>query len=63
MRDKMTLKELRRFASTMGLTITAIRDDVGWGYWIDGTGWDDGTFCTTHDEIENTLNYYKDSTS
>ena len=56
----MNLKQLRKFAKELGLTIDAVRDDVGWGYWIDGTGWQDGNFCTSHEEIEWKLNLIKE---
>lgn len=51
----MSLKELRKKAKKLNLTIDAVRDDVGWGYWLDGTGWEDNNFCTSHDEIEGKL--------
>ena len=51
----MSLKELRKRAKKLNLTIKAVRDDVGWGYWLDGTGWEDNNFSTSHDEIEGKL--------
>ena len=51
----MSLKELRKKAKKLNLTIDAVRDDVGWGYWLDGTGWEDNNFSTSHDEIESKL--------
>mgnify|MGYP003108826702 CR=1 FL=1 len=60
MSDKMTLKGLRKLASDLGLTIEAVRDDFGWGYWLVGTGWEDDNFCTSHDELEYKLKYYQD---
>ena len=51
----MSLKELRKRAKKLNLTIKAVRDDVGWGYWLDGTGWEDNNFCTSHDEITGKL--------
>lgn len=54
---KHTLKSLREQAALLGVKIVAIRDDRGWGYWLDGTGWDDENFCTDHDEVYRTLRY------
>ena len=51
----MSLKELRKKAKKLNLTIDAVRDDVCWGYWLDGTGWEDNNFSTSHDEIEGKL--------
>ncbi len=51
----MTLKSLRKKAAKLNIQITAERDDVGWGYWLENTGWGDGNFCTSHDEIEDKL--------
>ena len=51
----MSLKELRKRAKKLNLTIEAVRDDVGWGYWLDGTGWEVNNFCTSHDEITGKL--------
>ena len=51
----MGLKELRKRAKKLNVTIEAVQDDVGWGYWLDGTGCEDNNFCTSHDEIEYKL--------
>ena len=56
----MKLKQLRKFAKELGLTIDAVRDDVGWGYWLVGTGWEDNNFCADHEEIEWKLNLIKE---
>jgi hypothetical protein len=48
---KHTLKNLREWADLLGVKIIAVRDDTGWGYWLENTGWEDGNFCTSHDEI------------
>jgi len=48
----MSLKDLRKRAIKLGITITAQRDDAGWGYWLDGTGYEDNNFCIDHDEID-----------
>jgi hypothetical protein len=55
----MNLKQLRKFAKELGLTIEAVRDDVGWGYWIDGTEWESETFCTSHEEVEWKLKLFE----
>ena len=52
----MSLKNLRKRAKALGVTIEAERDDMGWGYWLQGTGWDDNNFCVDHAEIEDKLN-------
>lgn len=56
----MNLRQLRKFAKELGLTIDAVRDDVGWGYWLVGTGWEDNNFCADHEEIEWKLNLIKE---
>lgn len=48
---KKTLQELRRLARDLNVKIIAVRDDVGWGYWLEGTGWEDENFCTSREEI------------
>ena len=53
----MSLKDLRKKAKKLNITIDAVSDDVGWGYWLDGTGWEDDNFCTSHDEIEGKLQF------
>jgi hypothetical protein len=54
-----TLKCLREFAASMGVKIATARDDVGWGYWLEGTGWDDENFCTSHEEIYQALKRFE----
>jgi len=49
------LAQLRRKAKKFGVKIVAVRDDVGWGYWLEGTGWEDGNFCADHGEIEQAI--------
>ena len=51
----MSLKSLRKRAKALGVTIETDRDDMGWGYWLIGTGWDDDNFCVDHDEIDRKL--------
>jgi hypothetical protein len=56
----MTLKQLRERAATLGVTIKADRFDVPlngsiWGYYLEGTGWDDENYCTNHAEIKSSL--------
>lgn len=55
-----TLKYLRRRAEAIGVKILAVRDDVGWGYWLtdadtgDGV-WEDENFSTSHSELEGKI--------
>lgn len=53
-----TLKDLRKRATELGLTIECDRDDVGWGYWLLGTGWEDGTFSTDRFELAQKIEDY-----
>jgi hypothetical protein len=53
------LEELREAAAALGVTITTDRDDCGECYWLEGTGWPDENFCTSHDEIRAKLDYLK----
>mgnify|MGYP001173354736 CR=1 FL=1 len=52
----MRLNELREKAAKLNIEITPVRDDSGWGYWLEGTGYEDNNFCTSYDEIEEKLN-------
>lgn len=54
-RLKTTLAGLRKRAAVLGVTIEAGRDGVGRYYVLDGTGWEDDNFCTSHDEIADKL--------
>ena len=51
----LTLKELRKFAANIGVSIKSTRDDVGWSYWLENTGWEDDNFCTDRREVYNKL--------
>jgi hypothetical protein len=56
-----TLKELRKRAADLGVTIEADRYDVPldgsyYGYWLGGTGWDEGNYCADRVEVEDALN-------
>jgi hypothetical protein len=53
-----SLKALRQRAAELGLTIECDRDDVGWGYWIIGTGWSDETFSADRDELSDAIEEY-----
>jgi hypothetical protein len=46
-----SLAALRKRAARHGVTIDRERDAYGWGYWLNGTGWDDGNFCADRDEL------------
>jgi hypothetical protein len=46
-----SLAALRKRAARHGVTIDRERDAYGWGYWLNGTGWDDGNFCIDREEL------------
>jgi len=52
---QIPLAKLRRKAEKLGLTIEIDRVGRDIGYWLDGTGLADGTFCTSKEELEYTL--------
>jgi len=54
-RKAKSLKELRKRAAELRLTIKCERDDMGWGYWLEGTGWGDDTFSTCRSELANKI--------
>lgn len=54
-RSKTTLAGLRKRAAVLGVTIETGRDSVGRYYVLEGTGWADENFCTTHEEVEDKL--------
>jgi hypothetical protein len=54
-RKAQSLRELRKRAAELGLTIKCERDDMGWGYWLIGTGWEDETFSTCRSELTNKI--------
>ena len=58
---RIKLADLRKKADGMGINIVAVRDDSGWGYWLENTGWDDETFCTSLDEVKAKLNKISNS--
>lgn len=45
----------KRLAKNLNITIDIVRDDAGVGYWLDNTGWEDETFCTSWIEVEDKL--------
>jgi hypothetical protein len=51
----LSLAKLRRKAAKRGWTIEIDRVGRDIGYWIDGTGLEDGTFCTSKEELDYTL--------
>ena len=51
----LPLAKLRRKAAKRGWTIEIDRVGKDIGYWIDGTGLEDGTFCTSKEELDYTL--------
>ena len=55
-RRRIKLADLRKQAELLGVVIVAVRDDYGWGYWLENTGWDDDNFCSSHSEIQSKLN-------
>jgi len=55
-RRRIKLADLRKQAESFGVEIIAVRDDYGWGYWLENTGWDDDNFCSSHSEIQSKLN-------
>jgi hypothetical protein len=56
---RIKLADLRKQAASIGVNIVAVRDDHGWGYWLENTGWDDDNFCSSHGEIEQKLKQIK----
>ena len=50
-----TRARCKRKAAKMGITIKIERDPCGNGYWLENTGWYDGNFCTSWDEVEEKL--------
>jgi hypothetical protein len=46
-----SLAALRRRAAKLGVTIDRERDAVGWAYWLNDTGWEEGNFCADRDEL------------
>ena len=54
-RHQMTLKALRSIAKPYDVKIVSQRDDVGWGYWLEGTGWEDENFCADREEVYSAL--------
>jgi hypothetical protein len=46
-----SLATLRKRAARYGVTIDRERDAYGWGYWLNGTGWEDGNFCIDREEL------------
>ena len=53
-----TLQVLRKRAAKLGLTIECDRDDIGWGYWLLGTGWEDETFSSDRFELAAKIEDY-----
>ena len=51
----LSLTKLRRKATKRGWTIEIDRVGRDIGYWIDGTGLEDGTFCTSKEELDYKL--------
>jgi hypothetical protein len=51
----LSLTKLRRKAAKRGWTIEIDRVGRDIGYWIDGTGLEDGTFCASKEELDYTL--------
>jgi hypothetical protein len=53
-----SLTKLRRQAAKLGLSIEIDRVGRDIGYWIEGTGWQDDTFCSSKSELEDKLNNF-----
>jgi hypothetical protein len=51
------LAKLRRKAANLGLTIEIDRIGRDIGYWIDGTDWEDDTFCSSKEELDEKLDW------
>lgn len=50
-----SLATLRRRAARLGVSIEIERDAVGRAYWLTGTGWNDGNFCTDRAELAQAI--------
>lgn len=48
----------RRKANRLGVSIEIERSPSGNGYWLFGTEWDDETFCTSWEEVEEKLDRF-----
>jgi hypothetical protein len=53
-----SVKKLKMQAAKLGLTIEVDRVGREIGYWINGTNWTDGTFCSSKSELEYKLNNF-----
>ena len=54
----LSLTQLRRKAAKRGWTIEIDRVGRDIGYWIDGTGWEDDTFCSSKEELAYKLDTF-----
>lgn len=51
----LSLAKLKRKAAKRGWTIEIDRAGRDIGYWIEGTGLNDGTFCSSKDELDHII--------
>lgn len=55
--NPISLSKLRRKAAKLGFTIEIDRIGRDMGYWIDGTDWEDDTFCSSKEELNEKLDW------
>tara|TARA_B100001559_G_scaffold312472_1_gene310227 strand:+ start:405 stop:581 length:177 start_codon:yes stop_codon:yes gene_type:complete len=51
----LNLNDLRKKAKKLNIQITAERDDTGWCYWLENTGYEDNNFCSDLQEVSEKL--------